>query len=74
MGPKVVMIKTMMVQLAWFMSIIIVFMLSFGVSTQSLMYHNQELNFELVNSIFLPAYWVIGGEFFTRDTIMGGKF
>ena len=53
--------------------IILVFMFAFGVSTQGLMYSNQNLDKDLIKNIFLPAYFIIGGEYFTRDTIMGAS-
>ena len=53
------------------MLIVILFMFAFGVSTQALMYHNQELNSKLLKNVFFPAYFIIGGEYYTRDVIMG---
>jgi hypothetical protein len=54
----------------YFIFIVIVFMFAFGVSTQALMYHNQTLDIELLKNVFFPAYFVIGGEYYTRDLVM----
>lgn len=34
------------------------------------MYHNSALNVNLLSNVFFPAFWVIGGEYYTRDLIM----
>ena len=62
-----------MFEMAWFMLIFILFVFAFGVCTQSLMYHNQSLDANLLKNVFFPAYFVMGGEYYTRDTVMGGK-
>jgi hypothetical protein len=66
------MIRRMLVELAYFMLIIAVFILAYGISTQSLMYHNQEFNVNLLKNIFFGGYFVIGGEFFEREKLMDG--
>ena len=54
----------------FFILIVLVFMFAFGVSTQALLYPNQNLNTQLLANVFLPAYFIIGGEYYTRDNIM----
>ena len=49
-------------------------MFAFGVSTQALMYENQTLNSDLLKNVFFPAYFIIGGEYYTREVIMSGNF
>ena len=56
----------------YFIAIVIVFIIAFGVSTQALLYPNQVLENKLLQNVFLPAYFVIGGEYYTRDNIMAG--
>lgn len=73
LGPKLVMIRRMIGQLAYFTLIAVIFIFSYGVSTQSLMYHNQEFNLGLIKNIFFPAYFVIGGEYYQRDDLMDSK-
>jgi hypothetical protein len=53
--------------------LVVVFLFAFGVSTQSLMFHNQELNGDLLKQVFFPSYFVIGGEYYTLDDILTGK-
>ena len=48
-------------------------MFAFGVSTQALMFPNQALDDNLLRSVFFPAFFIIGGEYYTRDTIMAGN-
>jgi len=60
-------------ELLGFMFIILLLMFAFGISTQSMMYHNQPLDWELLKNVFFPAYFVIGGEYYTADTLLGGK-
>lgn len=57
--------------MCYFLLIVVLFMFAFGVSTQALMYHNQDLNGKLLKNVFFPAYFIIGGEYYTRETIMG---
>lgn len=72
LGPKLVMIRRMLNELMVFLLIVIVFIFAYGISTQALMYHNQELNLNLLKNIFFPAYFVIGGEYFEREKLMEG--
>ncbi|RNA06319.1 transient receptor potential cation channel subfamily M member 2-like [Brachionus plicatilis] len=70
LGPKLLMIQKMLNELAVFLLIVVVFIFAYGISSQSLMYHNQELDLSLLKSVFLPAYFVIGGEYFEREKLM----
>ena len=60
----------MLHELMFFAFIVLVFIFAYGVSTQSLMYHNQQLNIDLFKNIFFGAYFVIGGEYFEREKLM----
>ncbi len=44
------------------MFIVIVVIISFGVSIQSLLFPNQELNWTLLANIFLPSYFIMAGD------------
>ncbi|CAF0980027.1 unnamed protein product [Brachionus calyciflorus] len=70
LGPKLYMIREMLVQLAYFFLIVLLFMFAFGVSTTALMFQNQALDKHLLKNVFLPAYFMIGGEYYTRTVIM----
>lgn len=72
LGPKLYMMFNMTMELLMFMFIIVIVMVAFGVSTQSLMYHNVPLDWTLVRNVFFPAFFIIGGEYYTREMIMNG--
>jgi hypothetical protein len=72
-GPKLIMINKMLIELISFITIILIIMFAFGVSTQSLMYHNVPLNANLLKNVFSHAFFIIVGEFQTRSSIMDGN-
>ena len=37
------------------------------------MYQNQELNSDLLKNVFFPAYFVFGGQYLRRETVMGAN-
>jgi len=63
----------MIVQMIYFLLIVLLVMFAFGIITQSLMYPNQELNVALLKRVFLPSYFVIGTQFYTRQLMMNGN-
>ena len=67
------MINKMLIELISFITIILIIMFAFGVSTQSLMYHNVPLNANLLKNVFSHAFFIIVGEFQTRSSIMDGN-
>ena len=72
LGPKIVMINKMIKELMSFILVVLVFLFSYGVVTQSLMYHNQKLDFNLIKNLFFPAYFVLGGDYYEREKLMEG--
>lgn len=50
--------------------IVLLVMFAFGVSSTALMFKNQNLDSNLLRNVFFPAYFVIGGEYYTRNIIM----
>jgi hypothetical protein len=44
------------------MSIVLIFMLAFGVSTQALLYPNQDLDWVLLGNVFIPSYFIMSGD------------
>jgi hypothetical protein len=53
------------------MSIVLVFMFAFGVSTQALLYPNQNLTSTVLGNVFLPSYFILSGDNYAlRKTIM----
>ena len=62
LGPKLVMIKKMIKDLVFFISIIAIFVCSFGITTHATIYPNSQLSISLFKSIIDKAYWPIYGE------------
>lgn len=55
------------------MLIVLVIMFAFGVSSTALMLDNSELNYELIKIVFLPGYFVIGGEYYSLDDLLAAS-
>ena len=47
-------------------------MFAFGITTQSLMYSNAQLDANLFKNIFFPGYYVISGDHYTRSLLANG--
>lgn len=56
------------------MLIVFLFIFAFGVCSHALLFQNSPLDLALLSNIFLPSYFIMGGEYFTQSTIMAGKF
>jgi len=52
-----------MVDLWYFMVIMLVFILAYGIASQVILYPNSDLNILLVTDILKYAWWSIFGEF-----------
>jgi len=52
-----------MVDLTYFMVIMLVFIVAYGITSQVILYPNSELNGQLVVDILKYAWWSIFGEF-----------
>ena len=72
LGPMLVLIENMTVQLFYYVIILLLFVFAFGISTQALMFPNQPVGKHLLKSIFFPAFFIIGKEYYTRENIMNG--
>ncbi|CAF1382782.1 unnamed protein product, partial [Rotaria sordida] len=68
LGPKLVMIGEMVNDLRFFMIMLIVFILAFGVSSYSLIHGIQKLSWHLLRDIINHAYWRIFGDLNTLET------
>lgn len=69
------MIIEMVKEMAYFMMIVLLAIFAFGIATQGLMFHNQDLDSNLLKNIFFPAYFIfiqhsINGQYYTRDTLL----
>ncbi|XP_064621625.1 transient receptor potential cation channel subfamily M member-like 2 [Lineus longissimus] len=58
-GPKVIMIEKMIMDLLFFIVLVIVFILSYGVATQALLYPNAKAEWILVKNVLYAPYWQI---------------
>ncbi|KAL3875817.1 hypothetical protein ACJMK2_033732 [Sinanodonta woodiana] len=70
-GPKVIMIKNMIVDLMFFVLIFVIFLLSFGVAYQANLFPNSEPSWYLLKSVVYMPYWQMYGELFLDN--MEGK-
>ncbi|XP_069481898.1 transient receptor potential cation channel subfamily M member 3 isoform X3 [Ambystoma mexicanum] len=64
LGPYVMMIGKMMIDMMYFVIIMLVILMSFGVARQSILFPNEEPSWKLAKNIFYMPYWMIYGEVF----------
>ncbi|XP_071480993.1 transient receptor potential cation channel subfamily M member-like 2 [Diadema antillarum] len=64
LGPKLLMIGKMMVDLLLFCSILSVFLLSYGIASQAILYPNTSGVLEVIRGITYRAYFQVFGELF----------
>nr|KAG5697785.1 hypothetical protein BaRGS_026742 [Batillaria attramentaria] len=67
LGPKVVMIQRMMKDLFWFVMILLVFITSYAIASEAILYPNTELSWQLLYRLPRKAYWTIYGELFLEE-------
>ncbi|XP_033100603.1 transient receptor potential cation channel subfamily M member-like 2 [Anneissia japonica] len=67
LGPKLIMISKMMVDLAFFMCILFVFLVAYGVASQSIMFPNTDGFIPVIKGIFFQSYFQMYGELFLED-------
>ncbi|XP_078671110.1 transient receptor potential cation channel subfamily M member-like 2 isoform X2 [Branchiostoma floridae x Branchiostoma belcheri] len=75
-GPKIVMIKGMLKDLAIFMFVLLVFILAYGVARLSLISPDSTLGWHLLVDVFRIPYWQMYGDLFTDDdgNVSGPRF
>nr|XP_022319514.1 transient receptor potential cation channel subfamily M member 5-like [Crassostrea virginica] len=66
-GPKVIMIWRMLADLMFFLLILLVFIMSFGVAYQANLYPNAPANWLVLQDVFYHPYWQIYGELFLEN-------
>jgi len=71
LGPKLVMIGEMIHDLKYFMLILTVFVLAFGIPAYSLIHNNQTFSWHILRDIINLSYWQIFGELYAIDKIEG---
>ncbi|XP_052774542.1 transient receptor potential cation channel subfamily M member-like 2 isoform X2 [Mya arenaria] len=62
LGPKMVMIGNMIVDLLYFLVILMVFVISYAVAAQSILYPNSPLSWRTARQLVSKSYWNIYGE------------
>ncbi|XP_072166948.1 transient receptor potential cation channel subfamily M member 5-like [Diadema setosum] len=70
LGPKLLMIGKMIIDLVMFISILVIFLLSYGIASQAILYPNQEDPVNVFKGILYRAYFQVFGELYL-DVIMG---
>ncbi|XP_041442670.1 transient receptor potential cation channel subfamily M member 1-like isoform X1 [Xenopus laevis] len=64
LGPYVMMIGKMMIDMLYFVIIMLVVLMSFGVARQAILHPDEEPSWRLARNIFYTPYWMIYGEVF----------
>ncbi|XP_034385716.1 transient receptor potential cation channel subfamily M member 1-like [Cyclopterus lumpus] len=64
LGPYVMMIGKMMVDMLYFVVIMLVVLMSFGVARQAILHPDEKPTWRLARNIFYMPYWMIYGEVF----------
>ncbi|XP_036366346.1 transient receptor potential cation channel subfamily M member-like 2 isoform X3 [Octopus sinensis] len=67
LGPKLVMIKKMMQDLGYFFMILFVFMVAYGIATQSILHPSTPMSYDLFRGVFKKAYFQMYGELFLEE-------
>ncbi|XP_071952061.1 transient receptor potential cation channel subfamily M member 3-like [Antedon mediterranea] len=67
LGPFVTMMGKMMRDMAYFIVLLLLIMLSFGVVRQSITHQNMEPSWAMLRNIFHEPYWMIYGEVYASD-------
>jgi len=74
LGPRVLMIIKMAIQLIYFMVIYVLLMFAFGIATQALLTQNQNLDKFLLQRVFLPAFYFMINNLVLNDMAVKSNF
>ncbi|XP_070581222.1 transient receptor potential cation channel subfamily M member-like 2 isoform X2 [Ptychodera flava] len=66
-GPKIIMIKQMVQDLVYFVAVLIVFIMAFGVACEALLYPNHDPTLMLIPKVVYKPYWQMYGELFLEE-------
>uniref|UniRef100_A0A8P4G7C0 Transient receptor potential cation channel, subfamily M, member 3 n=1 Tax=Dicentrarchus labrax TaxID=13489 RepID=A0A8P4G7C0_DICLA len=72
LGPYVMMIGKMMIDMMYFVIIMLVVLMSFGVARQAILHPNEDPSWMLARNIFFMPYWMIYGEVFADQIDQDG--
>ncbi|XP_048583807.1 transient receptor potential cation channel subfamily M member 7 isoform X3 [Nematostella vectensis] len=67
LGPYVVMIGRMTIDMMYFLVIMVVFLLAYGVAQQAILFPHEKPSWELITKIFFRPYFQVYGELFIED-------
>lgn len=67
LGPYVVMIGRMTVDMLYFLLIMVIFLLAYGVAQQAILYPNETASWSMVSRVFFRPYFQVYGELFFVD-------
>ncbi|VDI11958.1 Hypothetical predicted protein [Mytilus galloprovincialis] len=62
LGPKMVMIKKMMLELGMFILVLTIFLVAYGVASQGLMHLQRHSNWNILKDVVYFPYWQLYGE------------
>ena len=74
LGPLILIIGGMLKDLSTFTALLMIFIYSFGVANQALLYPNEKNLFVAAKGVFRSAYWSIYGELFLDEIMFNGTF
>ncbi|XP_077980495.1 transient receptor potential cation channel subfamily M member-like 2 [Glandiceps talaboti] len=66
-GPKIIMIFKMLKDLMYFLVILVIFILSFGIANEAILYPNMEPNLLVIFKSIYKPYWQLYGELFLEE-------
>ncbi|XP_038076672.1 transient receptor potential cation channel subfamily M member-like 2 isoform X3 [Patiria miniata] len=69
LGPKLIMIQRMMIDLLFFLCILLVFLLGFGIASQAILQPNSSSFVDIARGVFYKPYFQIFGELFLEDIL-----
>ncbi|XP_039250889.2 transient receptor potential cation channel subfamily M member-like 2 isoform X1 [Styela clava] len=67
LGPKIIMVGKMLKDLLFFLFILVVFLLAYGVASQALLYPGETSFSQIIVGIIYKPYWQIYGELFLDE-------
>ncbi|KAK3101394.1 hypothetical protein FSP39_003210, partial [Pinctada imbricata] len=67
LGPKLVMIGKMLMDLMYFIIILLVFVISYAIAAHAVLYPNSTFNFDLIVQVCRRGYWNLYGELFLDE-------
>ncbi|XP_071180089.1 transient receptor potential cation channel subfamily M member 8-like isoform X2 [Mytilus edulis] len=67
LGPKMVMIKKMMLELVMFILVLSIFLVSYGVASQGLMHLQRQSDWRILRDVIYFPYWQFYGELFLEE-------